>query len=133
MLQAAISFIIISILASSSTAICFLKLGPYGALSNVDSNDPGVIEAAKYSAFVHPFDNSENNYFLISAQKKIVGETKYFLTLQFRSGVCDYQILCPIINQYSLDSVKCSNNEINFFHTRLGNIPMTSTQKFFRF
>ena len=113
MLKETIAFVILSIYASTCSAVCITQPLTDGGIKDVDINDPGVIAAA-YNAHSLTWGGStgyENlKYIIKGAKSQIVAGIKYYITVDYSETIlCDYEIIYQSwINEYTLVAPMCS-------------------------
>ena len=113
MLKEGIAFVILSIYASTCSAVCVTQPVAEGGITDIDINDPGVISAAYNAhniAWEDVSDLKNLGFVIKSAKSQIVTGIKYYLTIVYSGTIlCDFEIIyLSWINQYSLVGNRCS-------------------------
>jgi hypothetical protein len=116
MLKETISFVILSIYASTCSAVCITQPILPGGIIDVDINDPGVIAAA-YNANILASNPKNLEYVIKTAKSQILNGIKYYLNILYPENMlsCDYEVIyLNWINEYSLVVNRCSFIDLVF-------------------
>jgi hypothetical protein len=113
MLKETIAVVILSIYASTCSALCVTQPITGGGITVKDINESGVISAA-YNAHNIAWEDVSYfkilKYIILSAKSQIVSGIKYYLKIEYpqESLFCDFEVIYQSwINKYSLVFQSC--------------------------